>query len=97
MVRISSKIPADEGEAQTELFIVYVDNETSGNRVLSDLDRAKRWAAQQEIAKQLVDAENESCEKCQTRRTSSSCKNIHACYVRLYRDGGEPGLEPEKR
>jgi hypothetical protein len=30
------------------VVIVYVDNETSGNRVFNDLDRAKRWAARQE-------------------------------------------------
>jgi hypothetical protein len=28
--------------------IVYTDKETSGNRVFSDLDRAKRWAARHE-------------------------------------------------
>jgi hypothetical protein len=31
--------------------IVYVDKETSGNRVFSDLARAKRWAARQEKSK----------------------------------------------
>ena len=30
------------------VVIVYKDNETSGNRVFKDLDRAKRWAARQE-------------------------------------------------
>jgi hypothetical protein len=30
------------------VVIVYVDNETSGNRVFNDLARAKRWAARQE-------------------------------------------------
>ena len=30
------------------VVIVYTDNETSGNRVFKDLDRAKRWAAGQE-------------------------------------------------
>jgi len=33
------------------VVIVYVENETSGNRVFNDLDRAKRWAAQQEKSK----------------------------------------------
>lgn len=31
--------------------IVYVDKETSGNRVFTDLDRAKRWAVRQEKSK----------------------------------------------
>ena len=30
------------------VVIVYTDNETSGNRVFKDLDRAMRWAARQE-------------------------------------------------
>ncbi len=30
------------------VVIVYTDNETSGNRVFNDLDRAERWAARQE-------------------------------------------------
>jgi hypothetical protein len=30
------------------VFVVYSDNETSGNRVFNDLERAKRWAARQE-------------------------------------------------
>jgi hypothetical protein len=30
------------------VVVVYVDNETSANRVFNDLDRAKRWAARQE-------------------------------------------------
>jgi hypothetical protein len=30
------------------VVIVYIDNETSGNRVFNDLDRAKRWAERQE-------------------------------------------------
>ena len=29
--------------------IVYVDKETSGNRVFTDLGKAKRWAAAREI------------------------------------------------
>jgi hypothetical protein len=33
------------------VVIVYTDNETSGNRVFKDLDRAKRWAARQEKSK----------------------------------------------
>ncbi|MBV9887539.1 MAG: hypothetical protein JO119_13410 [Acidobacteria bacterium] len=33
------------------VVIVYVDGETSGNRVFKDLDRAKRWAARQEKSK----------------------------------------------
>jgi hypothetical protein len=31
--------------------IVYKDNETSGNRVFNDLERAKKWAALQEKSK----------------------------------------------
>jgi hypothetical protein len=30
------------------VIIIYVDNETSGNRVFNDPDKAKRWAARQE-------------------------------------------------
>ena len=30
------------------VVIVYKDNETSGNRVFNDLERAKKWAARQE-------------------------------------------------
>jgi hypothetical protein len=30
------------------VVIVYVDRETSGNRVFSDIEKAKRWAARQE-------------------------------------------------
>jgi hypothetical protein len=33
------------------VVIVYTDNETSGNRVFKDLDRARRWAARQEKSK----------------------------------------------
>jgi hypothetical protein len=30
------------------VVIVYTDNETSGNRVFNDLERARKWAARQE-------------------------------------------------
>jgi|HubBroStandDraft_5_1064220.scaffolds.fasta_scaffold259811_3 hypothetical protein len=33
------------------VVIVYTDNETSGDRVFSNLDRANRWAARQEKSK----------------------------------------------
>jgi hypothetical protein len=33
------------------VVIVYVDGESSGNRVFRDLNRAKRWAARQEKSK----------------------------------------------
>ena len=33
------------------VVIVYVDKETSGNRVFTDLGKAQRWAARQEKSK----------------------------------------------
>jgi hypothetical protein len=33
------------------VIIVYTDSETSGNRVFSDIEKAKRWAARQEKSK----------------------------------------------
>ena len=33
------------------VVINYTDNETSGNRIFSNLDKAKRWAARQEKSK----------------------------------------------
>ncbi len=47
----SSKIQPMKAKRKLKYWrvtIAYVDKETSGNRVFSDLDRAKRWAARQE-------------------------------------------------
>jgi hypothetical protein len=51
---------AEESEANNywRVVIVYTDEETSGNRVFSNLDPAKRWAARQEkstVVKEVSD------------------------------------------